>query len=340
MRLNSQGKKHGFTLVELLVVIAIIGILIGMLLPAVQQVREAARRMECSNKIRQLALACHNYHSAHDHFPSGVVTDKTLDYSSSNGLRESLTGFRGAPWSVAVLPYIEQDNVYDNLEQDQEFSRSFRAGLDTSAVNYIPGRIPIETFKCPSIGDQDFGIDYTGSDQAYPDSLAPSPGAPNGAIGSHSHYLGVTGGGVHGTHSEVQHTGRSNRVFYGNGILSVGSETRLTSITDGSSNTFMIGESNLQSWDMTWSSSFKNGGLAVAYTVAGCNIPPNTFDADSVSSHTYDFVSRSFGGSHTGGTNFSNGDGSTHFISDNVDLNTYYFLGIRNDGSVVDVLEF
>lgn len=335
MSSNLRQNNSGFTLVELLVVIAIIGILIGMLLPSVQQVREAARRVQCSNKIRQLALACHNYHSAHDHFPPGTATDRKLDYASSQALVTSLNGHRGAPWSVSVLPFIELNNTYKTLDLDQEFSRAFRAGLGTNAANYLPGRIPLDAFKCPSIGDEDLAIGYTGNDQAYPESLATSAGSPQGAIGAHSHYIGVSGGGVQGIHSDVQHPGRSDRVFYGNGILSVGSEIKVTTITDGSSNTFLIGESNLQSWDMTWSSSFKNGNLAVTYNVAGCNIPPNTFDADVISSHTYDFVSRSFGGNHPEGTNFANGDGSTHFISDNVDLNTYYSLGIRNDGGVV-----
>ena len=81
--LKKKPRNRGFTLVELLVVVAIIGILIGMLLPAVQQVREAARRIECANKMRQLALACHNYHSAHDHFPPGISTDVELDFTTS-----------------------------------------------------------------------------------------------------------------------------------------------------------------------------------------------------------------------------------------------------------------
>lgn len=336
-RRYSNGKR-AFTLVELLVVIAIIGILIGMLLPAVQQVREAARRSDCGNKIRQLALACHNYHSAHDNFPPGVVTDMELDFSGNDPLRNSLSGARGAPWSVLILPFIEQNNAYDNLDQSEEFSRHFRAGLATSAVNYIPGRIPIEAFKCPSIQGELAGPAING-DGAYTDGLAPSLGAPEGAAGSHSHYLGVTGGGVHGIHPGVQHTGNSRRVFYENGILSVGSKIRVTDITDGSSNTFMIGESNLQCWDMTWSSSFKNGSQSVPYTISGCNIPANTFTADEIlnassSGHTYDFVSRSFGGNHPGGTNFSNGDGSTHFVTDDIDLNAYYNMGIRDDGSV------
>ena len=152
--------RRAFTLVELLVVIAIIGILIGMLLPAVQQVREAARRTECSNKIRQLALACHNYHSAHGNFPPGVATDRVVDFSTPNSLEQSLDGHRGAPWSVTILPFIEQNNAFDNLDLSEEFSRHLRAGLATDAVNYLPGRIPMESFMCPSIfGELSLGED-------------------------------------------------------------------------------------------------------------------------------------------------------------------------------------
>lgn len=335
--------RRAFTLVELLVVIAIIGILIGMLLPAVQQVREAARRTECSNKIRQLALACHNYHSAHGNFPPGVATDRVVDFSTPNSLEQSLDGHRGAPWSVTILPFIEQNNAFDNLDLSEEFSRHLRAGLATDAVNYLPGRIPMESFMCPSIfGELSLGEDDPNTgDLAYFEGVAPSIGAPEGALGSHSHYMGVTGGGVLGDDDGVQHPGNDLRIWYENGILGVGSETRVADVTDGSSNTFMIGESNLQSWDMTWSSSFKNGRDAVTYNLAGCNIPANTFTAEVIQAasrgHTYDFVSRSFGGDHPGGVNFANGDGSTHFITDNVNLDSYYNLGIRNDGFVNDV---
>lgn len=331
------SRNRAFTLVELLVVIAIIGILVALLLPSVQKARAAARRMDCGNRIRQLALGCHNYESANRSFPAGAVTDRKVDYSSRSALKTSLNGFKGAPWSVMIMPHCELGNEFDNLDTSQQFSRSFRAGLATNDTNYVPGRIPIATFQCPSTAGEFCGPSGNG-DQAYPESLAPSLGSPNGAQGAHSHYLGVTGGGVLGRHEGVQTTGNSNRVFYDNGIFHVGSRTRTKNITDGLSKTFMIGESNLQCWDMTWSSSFKSGGLSVTFTLAGCSIPTNTFSRDVIppGSHTYSYVSRSFGSNHESGTNFAMGDGSVHFITDDVDLVTYYNLGIRDDGMILD----
>jgi len=318
-------KSRGFTLVELLVVIAIIGILIGMLLPAVQQVREAARRIECANKVRQLTLACHNYHSAHGHFPPGVETDGVPDFSDSARLESSLHSlFRGAPWSVSILPFVELKNVYDRLNLKSEFSDSWRAGLPTSAPNYIPGRLPLAIFQCPSITGE--FVDN------FPNSAASRP--------SHSHYVGVCGGGLRQLGlNAIQYLPNTDMTWYNNGILGLGSETRVTNITDGSSNTFIVGESNLQSQDMTWSSSFSG---EYPYMFSGANLLPNTVDrafllgdrrnVDSRELSTREYVSQTFGGGHPGGTTFANGDGSTHFISDNIDRSTYFQMGARNDG--------
>jgi prepilin-type N-terminal cleavage/methylation domain-containing protein len=341
MVLQSDQKKRGFTLVELLVVIAIIGILIGMLLPAVQQVREAARRIECGNKVRQLILACHNYHSAHDHFPPGVATDGTLDLASSTTARNSLaTLHRGAPWSVSILPFVELNNVYQSLDLKSEFSRAFQAGLDVNAPNYAPGRIPLAIFQCPSIYGE-LEDSYSGSQ--FSEASAPSPGAPEGAAGAHTHYMGVCGGAVRQIGlSAIQYAGE-DEVNFDNGILAIGSKTRVTGITAGSSNTFMIGESNLQSFDMTWSSSF---GRETPFTLAGCSLTPNTITRTLLQSldignnnegpTTQTFVGQTFGGSHPGGATFANGDGSTHFVNDAIDSEIFRLSGIRVGGQVLD----
>ncbi len=141
--------KRAFTLVELLVVIAIIGILIGLLLPAVQQVREAARRVQCSNNLRQLGLAAHNYHSALGKFPPGV-TDNDSDLL--NGLH---SGF------VFLLPQIEQNNIYDQY--------NFQVDWKT-APNLSLAQIEIDTFLCPSNDSrvaQDGGVSGAPVDYAF-----------------------------------------------------------------------------------------------------------------------------------------------------------------------------
>ncbi len=145
---------RGFTLVELLVVIAIIGILIGMLLPAVQSVREAARRTQCMNNIRQLSLAALNFESAHMHFPSGVLDD-------DDDLRDALR----VGW-IDLLPHIEQGNLYQQYDLNSDWK---------SATNAPLARVEIPIFRCPSsLGDFDqFGA-FEGAVSDYAMSKGPS----------------------------------------------------------------------------------------------------------------------------------------------------------------------
>ena len=325
--------KSGFTLVELLVVIAIIGILIGMLLPAVQQVREAARRSACSNKIRQLAIGCHNYHSAFDHFPSGISTEADASFTPvlgesgwPAGWLSTATGSdnRGAPWNVTIFPHIEQGNLYDQITLTNDFNDSPRASIrSTSHVNYLPFLETVPAFQCPSHADAT-GVGNT-NDPAWQNMLRDKKQL------SRNDYLGVMGGGL----TNESNYRNNRRLFFSNGILFANSEISVTQVFDGSSNTFLIGESNLPGWDITWSSSFKTGGIACPYNIAGANVPINTLPGNDASLHPYYHTSRSFGSYHSGGCTFAFGDGSTHFLTDSVDIAVYYNLGRREDGNTL-----
>ena len=132
-KLIKSDNRNAFTLVELLVVIAIVGILIGMLLPAVQQVREAARSIQCSNHLRQIGIALQNYHSSHENFPAGVTGWRPF----FNGDQSK----RNLAWSVFILPQLEQDNIYQMLDINQAFD---------SVRNEEAGSRSISVFECPS----------------------------------------------------------------------------------------------------------------------------------------------------------------------------------------------
>ncbi|MHC2066796.1 DUF1559 family PulG-like putative transporter [Bremerella sp. T1] len=321
-------RRLGFTLVELLVVIAIIGVLIALLLPAVQQAREAARRMECNNKLKQLGLALHNYHDTYGKFPAGAqMGDGKTNSCTTSG--------RGIPWTVAILPFLELNNLYDQVDMSAEFVCS-NAESPTSGANRNVWRTSVEAFQCPSF--------------------------PGEAVDkNHTNYYGVMGGGD----SSLGNCQSSNvgRRFYINGILYQNSRTNFASITDGSSNTFLIGESRYQLLDggrgdshwLGWASTSRGGGSAVTGNLAAAQIQINSCDGNCNGDKydtTFDSAGgsysvpnglgqglhqRTFGSYHPGGCLFLLGDGSAHFLSETMDLTTYRNLAIRDDGNVVSV---
>src|SRR5437660_4939753 len=137
---KNASVRRGFTLIELLVVIAIIAVLIGLLLPAVQKVREAANRMKCTNNLKQIGLALHNYHDANSKFPPGYVDGNTnvkLTPDSDVG--------PGWGWAAFLLPYIEQDNLYNQI--------NFTKGVATG-TNVQVAQVPLTIYQCPSDGNQ------------------------------------------------------------------------------------------------------------------------------------------------------------------------------------------
>lgn len=306
---------RGFTLVELLVVIAIIGVLIALLLPAVQAAREAARRMQCSNQMRQIALGCHNYESTHRVFPSGaVVSDSSCTASG---------GTHGAPWAVAILPFIEATALYDQFK-----SLSNYHSLITNS-SPAPQREPLIAYKCPS-------------ETAYPPD---TPGLS---------YMGVQGGGVEGD-AECQTGPASNRrVRFTNGAIIVDGHVRFADISDGTSNTFLIGETRWFSTPHTtqhnnwfsWASSIRTAGssshvITLAAAVDPINNPQIDFDAskpwvNSSGSSAHSLYlgthTRTFGSRHPGGCHMALVDGSVRFFSETMDLASYREMGARDDG--------
>ena len=158
-----QTKNRGFTLVELLVVIAIIGILIGMLLPAVQQVREAARRTQCLNNMKQLGLACHNFASAQSRFPPGANWSRSSDPQRNESIID-----RGEriSWAVFLLPFIEQTNLHDGFKTATSgWTTDYAVAAFPDGTLYASSVVPF--LICPSDAspDGDFNPDYTPTTQ-------------------------------------------------------------------------------------------------------------------------------------------------------------------------------
>jgi prepilin-type N-terminal cleavage/methylation domain-containing protein/prepilin-type processing-associated H-X9-DG protein len=309
-------RRQGFTLIELLVVIAIIGVLVAMLLPAVQKVREAANRTQCQNNLKQIALAVHNYHDAFEGFPRNGSRYDRIDYG---------TGTTAFSWSffARMLPFLEQDPLYRTAEID---GNSLEGNVATSAN--------IATLFCPS-------------DTARNES--PSPNTANnwttGAPVALSNYKGVSGSnwcwgdfpnvGTNGNCDCFYQNGKGkgDGIFFRTDIIY---SLRLTDITDGTSTTFMIGEDIplLNCW-CAW---------PYANTATGtCAIPPNVnldgrygiCDADAVKSNSAWANTFSFRSRHAGGLQFAFADGSVHFVPDSIDLATYRALSTIQGAEIV-----
>jgi prepilin-type N-terminal cleavage/methylation domain-containing protein/prepilin-type processing-associated H-X9-DG protein len=308
-----ERDKHGFTLVELLVVIAIIGILVAMLLPAVQSAREAARRLQCANQLKQIGLALHSYHTAVSAFPPGVIS-QIASSKTSNCNIVGLPSQGGAPWSIHVLPFLEQQNRYDRFDFSGSFFGLKHTPVPTTNDAEQMQRNP--SFECPS--DPNSGR-----------------GWPNG------NYVGVMGGGAT---PDCTGTGAyAGRVKFYNGIFHNNSRISIADVRDGTTNTFLVGETRYLElpapsggiWGATWSAGIwlhSHGESSLYTTLAAAHLPINGVDKDPNQVSTMGDQSRLFGSLHPGGCHFAMADGSVHFISQSIDLAVYQGLGARNDG--------
>jgi prepilin-type N-terminal cleavage/methylation domain-containing protein/prepilin-type processing-associated H-X9-DG protein len=226
-------RQRGFTLIELLVVIAIIAILIGLLLPAVQKVRESAARTQCSNNLKQLGLALHMYHDTHSSFPFGANDNPTLA-----GLRYS-----SEPWGVMILPYIEQEGLFLRFQVPSQAVNppSLTGTFNNPPFNIQaldpdinPAATPVKTYICPSSISR--GMAYTDTWDNNPHAYGPYAGNPSWTVAA-SDYIGVSG--VLGSLTSAYTPGLN---FDHNGVLTDNFIVHIGDIADGTSNTWMVGE--------------------------------------------------------------------------------------------------
>jgi prepilin-type N-terminal cleavage/methylation domain-containing protein/prepilin-type processing-associated H-X9-DG protein len=349
----SRTSRRAFTLIELLVVIAIIGILIALLLPAIQKVRESANRLQCANNLKQLALACHSYHDIYKIFPRGG------HYTIQNPDAVNVTcHYDHGSWLVATLPYMEQNDLYNAIPDMDFFSNNPgdpRNGpiLEAVARGILPTVLPYG--RCPSDSwDLSATVcNYMGS--MGPQCLDYFPGGPFPPPGAGPFEIYCNGA----TFSPPLNYGPSPAIgssFSGDDVRGMfgrlASAIKISSVSDGTSNTILLGETlpNEQGPPtITWfnvNGNFTLGGMFYMQNWAmseggnsfGSTIIPINFHTPCPGPECNQReLSWGFKSNHTAGANFAFVDGSVHFLLETIDMRTYQALGCRNDsGSGLD----
>lgn len=354
---RTMSARRGFTLIELLVVIAIIAVLIALLLPAVQQAREAARRSQCKNNLKQLGLACHNFHDAYDGWPMAVEFGV------------------GTSWSGLILPYLEQSNHYQSLvmQEDSYINAQWAhplPGATTAALatpnfrNILVCEAYLDVFRCPSSTMPGAVADISGDNwivqKRVPANylgVVTSSLVNDRRMQSVQNQWGGTGNvevisdleGVFIQRVNHQRIKRNDRHYGMTGC-------RMGDIIDGTSNTLAIGEaeSDLRAvpemgtlrennastfgrkdhWAIGGDDADTTGqgdmSEFLGSTAVRINYPPQA--AGTAQFAEYEF---SFGSRHIGGAHFLMADGSVRFLSENIDANLYKALGSRNGGETI-----
>jgi prepilin-type N-terminal cleavage/methylation domain-containing protein len=325
--MSGRSRRRGFTLIELLVVIAIIAVLIGLLLPAVQKVREAAARSTCANNLKQLGLALHNYHGVNGYLPPSRL--------NKDGC---------ATWTVLILPYIEQDTIFRQWTSPNDAYYLQSAAVRQAQVNifYCPARrsAPQLSINDNTRGDVPEASNPPGGKVAYPGALgdyACNFGDANGVFSTEpSDDSSATGFLVRASGTQV-----SSKLQ----MLTWTSNTNFASIADGLSNTLAIGEKHIPIKHLTMgylittdkyigdASIFNGDALENVGRVAGQAYPlalgPNDNDTD-----VQPYV-ENFGSYHTSVCQFVFGDGSVHALSNSTDSKILGYLAHRSDGQAI-----
>ena len=302
-------RRKGFTLVELLVVIAIIGILVALLLPAVQAAREAARRMSCQNNLKQIGLALHMYHDTSGRWPAGWLGINPVTRA------DDWLGDPGWGWAAGILPFMEQKNVSESMVH---FELPTHDPMNKAVREKI-----LTVFRCPSdSGDPQFrlaegaghvhGHGEQQDEEEFPMLMATA------------NYVGV-----YGTWDMHEMWESGNCRGDGTFFLNVG--VRMADVKDGLSHTLIVGERSSRLTYSTWVGSVAGGEHGPARVVGSGLYPPNTEES-------YEGYVHTFSSEHPAGTQFVRGDGSVHLILETIDTSVYRALCTR--ASADSVIEY
>jgi prepilin-type N-terminal cleavage/methylation domain-containing protein/prepilin-type processing-associated H-X9-DG protein len=339
--------RSAFTLVELLVVIAIIGVLVSLLLPAVQSARESARRTQCVNHQKQLALGCLNFEGSRGHMPKGNYATGTFPEGGN------------VSWLFVVLGQIEAGNLYEQVVSSGSLTNAVTKGVLPAAPKVI--RCPSDSFE-PKNARHCGYVGSTGPTCNNPPAGCPAPFQLhcNGQIGS--------GGNVPPALNPPTHPGFEPSHSYGDTTITAntrgmfargGALIRLANVTDGTSNTILLGETlpeycEFMRYNTTWGWPGGNS-IAQGQTIQPINwkidrmpAPPAAFGSclcDSTTNPSGDksrcimnwAVTWGFKSNHPGGVNVAFVDGSVHFLNQNIDHRMYQYLGCRDDGMAVSL---
>jgi prepilin-type N-terminal cleavage/methylation domain-containing protein/prepilin-type processing-associated H-X9-DG protein len=335
MSLQAGKKERGFTLVELLVVIAIIGILVALLLPAIQAAREAARKIQCANNIKQLGLATMNFISAKKNFPVGLQGPSVFHPGDKN--------YEGPVWTnlmVEVLPYIEQANLQTQFDKTvQTGNATTKNTIGPNVTNSIAAQV-ITNFRCPT-------------------SQLPPTNQIDGYVFGTNDYAGNGGVRIYHPTDDVTRKPNAGAKYYkgqlwNGGLFSIVERgdlgIGLKQVTDGLSKTLMYGERNhtepegtvarltsypLEGWcGWAWTKVVNSVGDNLGHSTEQINwvLPPNTTDTRLA----WDRISN-WGSLHNGGANFCLADGSVSFLSDSMDLTVLQALSTIQGGETDSV---
>ncbi len=309
--LRGRGPRpSGFTLVELLVVIAIIGVLVALLLPAVQAAREAARRSSCSNNLKQLSIGLHNYHDVHLKFPYGVMETGTFHVRDC--------------WAQSILPFIEQGPLFDQYQ-----------AINTQWIMDIPATIKdvqIKTYKCPSDGSATNALGNNGG----------SRGTPTAGFGAQGSYVGCTGD------TYMLYTAQLRGIFYNNSQTNFATIVDGTSNTLAFSESIIRGSTSSGGWGDAgsyWGGSRWGGYGFTTLEAPNSTLADQVYQCKSTtfprapctsltgSSDTTRNFARSY---HPGGVQGAFADGSVRFFPNTINIVTWRALGTVNQSEVLN----